>query len=166
MSVERIIPDRLSLGVVLRCRHFGSHRLPRQFALLKFGFDVCRRVSGLRCVRVPTRVRSLVHLLAISEISVFLFFSFALLLFLRVLFSNDIYCASCVNLAAVSTLAGGFNGTNGGFADGTGSQAGFNNLGFNVAVDADGNVYIADRYNHRLRKVTPVGGAWGWSVCT
>ncbi len=60
----------------------------------------------------------------------------------------------------MSTLAGGFNGTNGGFADGTGSQAGFNELGWNFAVDTVGHVYFADRYNHRLRKVTPVGGAF------
>ena len=55
---------------------------------------------------------------------------------------------------AVSTLAGG--GTIA-FADGVGTAASFNQPS-GVAVDAVGNVYVADRDNHRIRKVTP-GGA-------
>jgi sugar lactone lactonase YvrE len=53
----------------------------------------------------------------------------------------------------VSTFAG--NGT-AGFADGPGAAAQFESP-FGVAVDAAGNVYIADTYNHRIRKINPTG---------
>src|SRR6185295_21051 len=44
-----------------------------------------------------------------------------------------------------------------GTADGTGGAAQFSLPG-GLAVDATGNVYVADSYNHTIRKVTP-GGA-------
>jgi sugar lactone lactonase YvrE len=53
----------------------------------------------------------------------------------------------------VSTLAG--DGTRA-FADGPGATARFN-APDGVAVDAAGNVYVADTDNHRLRKITPTG---------
>ena len=65
-----------------------------------------------------------------------------------------------INCAAVSTLAG--LGT-AGYADGTGAAAQFrlatlltvDNTG--VAVDTAGNVYVADTFNHRIRKITSAG---------
>jgi sugar lactone lactonase YvrE len=53
---------------------------------------------------------------------------------------------------AVSTLAGSMYG----FADGTGVGAFFRNP-YGVAVDAGGNVVVADSENHRIRRVSPVG---------
>jgi len=53
----------------------------------------------------------------------------------------------------VSTFAGTDSE---GFADGTGTAAQFNHpLG--VAVDSEGNIYVADYGNHRIRKITPAG---------
>jgi sugar lactone lactonase YvrE len=54
----------------------------------------------------------------------------------------------------VSTLAGnGYNQfQNGSFGDGAASVAGFNHP-IGTAVDASGNVYVADAYNQRIRKI-------------
>lgn len=53
----------------------------------------------------------------------------------------------------VSTLAGsGLPGS----ADGTGAAASFN-LPHGVAVDAFGNIYVADRFNFKIRRITPAG---------
>lgn len=54
----------------------------------------------------------------------------------------------------VSTLAGLAGST--GSADGTGSVARFNQPA-GVAVDNNGNVYVADFHNHTIRKITPAG---------
>jgi hypothetical protein len=73
--------------------------------------------------------------------------------------------------AVVSTLAG--NGTFA-YADGSGTSARFFNPR-GVAVDASGNVFVADSSNQRIRKITPGGGtqigpvtlcalaAWTWT---
>ena len=52
----------------------------------------------------------------------------------------------------VSTLAGGAEG----FAEGVGIAARFNSPS-GIAVDAAGNLYVADSGNHRIRRVTPWG---------
>jgi sugar lactone lactonase YvrE len=55
----------------------------------------------------------------------------------------------------VVTTVGGFAG-NSGSSDGTGSEARFNQpLG--VAADSAGNIYVADTFNHALRKINPDG---------
>lgn len=54
----------------------------------------------------------------------------------------------------VTTLAGKLGEK--GFADGPSNQARFNKPE-DVAVDEQGNVYVADTYNYTIRKITPYG---------
>jgi sugar lactone lactonase YvrE len=58
-----------------------------------------------------------------------------------------------VTAAGVVTTLAGQSGA-GGSADGTGSNASFNTP-TSVAVDGQNNVYVADTWNHTVRKVTP-----------
>lgn len=75
--------------------------------------------------------------------------------------AGNVYVADAVNnrirkissKGVVTTLAG--NGTSG-FIDGLGTQASFYNPSA-IAVDAIGNVYVADEKNHSIRKITPLG---------
>ena len=53
-------------------------------------------------------------------------------------------------------MAGGGAGTNGGWIDGSSAAAAFKEP-FGAAVDASGNVLVADWGNHRLRRLTPIG---------
>ena len=63
-------------------------------------------------------------------------------------------CIRKVTAAGVVTTLAGSNPA--GFADGTGTAAKFN-LPVRLAVDAQGNVYVSDELNHRIRKVSPSG---------
>jgi DNA-binding beta-propeller fold protein YncE len=61
---------------------------------------------------------------------------------------------TAVRFLSVTTLAG--SPRNYGYADGTGSAALFHNPE-GVAVDASGNVYVADGVNQTVRKLTSTG---------
>jgi sugar lactone lactonase YvrE len=63
------------------------------------------------------------------------------------------YCVTSP-IGTVTTLAGTAGPS--GSADGTGADARFNTPN-GVAVDGDGNVYVTDRQNHTVRKITPAG---------
>jgi hypothetical protein len=76
--------------------------------------------------------------------------------------SGNVYVADEVNAtvrkitpAGVVTTLAGFPGS-AGAADGTGNVARFQYLN-DVAVDASGNVYVADTGNDAIRKITPFG---------
>ncbi|MCG2661845.1 MAG: hypothetical protein L6437_16570, partial [Kiritimatiellae bacterium] len=76
--------------------------------------------------------------------------------------SRNVYVADTYNhtirmvtsAGEVTTLAG--SAGNSGSADGTGSAARFDSP-MGVSVDSDGNVYVADKNNHTIRKVTSAG---------
>jgi len=75
--------------------------------------------------------------------------------------TGNLYVADCLNnkirkispSAVVTTLAG--NGSQGA-SDGTGTAASFFNP-TGLAVDQLGNVYVADCYNNKIRKISPTG---------
>ncbi len=77
--------------------------------------------------------------------------------------SGNIYIADTVNHrvrkvtsgGTISTIAG--NGTAGFSGDGAAATSASLNNPRSVAVDAAGNIYIADAFNNRIRKVVPAG---------
>jgi hypothetical protein len=70
-----------------------------------------------------------------------------------------------MRLTVVNTLAGGVAGTNGVWADGLGSKAGFNRPS-GLAIDASGRIYVGDMNNQRIRVVSPLGGINYFVCCT
>ena len=67
--------------------------------------------------------------------------------------------ASLIRLVSTSGVITSFAGTGvaGGTGDGGPATAALLNEPVNAALDAAGNLYIADRANHRIRRVTPAG---------
>lgn len=63
----------------------------------------------------------------------------------------------------VQTIAGSSGST--GSIDGSGVDARFN-VPRLLAADASGNIYIADSYNHRIRRLTPTGGFFPIGLAT
>jgi sugar lactone lactonase YvrE len=76
--------------------------------------------------------------------------------------SGNVYVADSLNHSIrkispagdVTTFAGGSR--NVGNADGTGTAAQFNQP-HGLAMDVGGTIYVADTYNHTIRKITPAG---------
>jgi sugar lactone lactonase YvrE len=76
--------------------------------------------------------------------------------------ASNLYVADCCNSTirkitpggVVRTLAG--SAGNAGSADGKSSAARFN-CAEGVTVDSAGDVYVADTFNHTIRKITPAG---------
>ena len=72
---------------------------------------------------------------------------------LRLLVLGCVLC-TCLQAQQVTTVAGSAGAS--GFGDGAGPIARFNEP-HAVASDPNGNVFIADRLNHRIRKVNTSG---------
>src|SRR5712675_1171564 len=77
----------------------------------------------------------------------------ALIVGLNFLLAGSLGAQSVYTPYTFTTLAGQASI---GSADGTGSAARFSQPS-GVATDSSGNVYVADSYNHTIRKITPAG---------
>ena len=84
-------------------------------------------------------------------------------------YGNDRIRKIIISTKVVSTLAG----STWGYKEGTGTAALFRSP-YDVAVDSSGNVYVADKDNHRIRKIiistkmvsTLAGSTWGYKDAT
>ncbi len=74
-----------------------------------------------------------------------------LLLVLNSFFAKTSIAQTCAN-TDVTTLAGGSEGS----ADGNGTAASFHQP-YGMTSDMAGNIYVTDRMNHTIRKITPNG---------
>ena len=71
--------------------------------------------------------------------------------------SNNQMIRKVTPAGVVTTITGSVK--NSGSADGTNGAARFNHP-YSVAVDANGNLYVADTSNNEIRKIKPVGTNW------
>ena len=83
--------------------------------------------------------------------------------------TGNLYIADCGNhiirkidtTGFVTTFAGHINGE--GYADGPPATAMFN-LPTDIDIDKDGNLYVADKWNWFVRKITPDGTAYSFAA--
>ncbi len=72
------------------------------------------------------------------------------------LYVADLYTIRKITPGGVVSTLAGLDG-HAGRADGAGSAARFSDQEKGLAVDGDGNVFVADGMNHRVRKISPAG---------
>lgn len=66
------------------------------------------------------------------------------------------HCIRKINTTPEAIHLAGSAESTAGNADGTGTAAGFHQPS-GIASDNNGNLYVADSYNHKIRKITPAG---------
>jgi len=75
---------------------------------------------------------------------------------LRMLFTLTLFAALIIGCGSKAPQVVTLAGSEDGYADGSGEEAQFSSP-VALAVDAEGNVYVADSANHRIRKIAPDG---------